>query len=235
MKHSFSLAVSSGTRNTLPAEARTALGFHALTVPGRQTTPSAPNASAERRIVPRLPGSCRPASTSTSGAAFSLAVEQVRPGPFRRLDQRGNGLRRLRCQRGVQQRLRQQQHFCFRGPAQALQAAAQLPAPQRRSECAARRAAPPRSGSALRCQPALALRGSLASGWASARRSCFKRAFCLLCTMRTGIGRNLVVLSRFYAVRGRATAHRALPLELARHGGAVIVSVFVASVTRELR
>ena len=44
-------------RKTLPAEARTALGFHALTVPGRLMMPVAPKASAERRMVPRLPGS----------------------------------------------------------------------------------------------------------------------------------------------------------------------------------
>src|ERR1039458_5331250 len=54
---SSALAASSGTRNTLPADARTAFGFHALTVPGKLTTPVAPNASADRRIVPRFPGS----------------------------------------------------------------------------------------------------------------------------------------------------------------------------------
>jgi len=51
---------SSAMRRTLPAEARTAFGFHWLTVPGRAMMPLAPKASAERRIVPRLPGSCRP-------------------------------------------------------------------------------------------------------------------------------------------------------------------------------
>ena len=65
---SFSFAQTSGIRNTLPADARTALGFQALTVPGRHTTPSAPKASADRTIVPRFPGSCSPAKTTISAA-----------------------------------------------------------------------------------------------------------------------------------------------------------------------
>jgi hypothetical protein len=61
-----------GRRKRLPAEARTALGFHALTVPGSERMPSAPKASAERRMVPRLPGSCSPARTTMSGASFCV-------------------------------------------------------------------------------------------------------------------------------------------------------------------
>ena len=53
----MAVAASSGRRKTLPAEARTALGFHALTVPGSVRMPWAPKASAERRMAPRLPGS----------------------------------------------------------------------------------------------------------------------------------------------------------------------------------
>ena len=54
-------------RKTLPAEERTALGFQALTVPGRVRTPVAPKASAERRMAPRLPGSWRLARTRSRG------------------------------------------------------------------------------------------------------------------------------------------------------------------------
>jgi hypothetical protein len=57
----------------LPADARTAFGFHTFTVPGKQMTPLAPKASADRRIVPRFPGSWIPASSSIRGVgpAFS--------------------------------------------------------------------------------------------------------------------------------------------------------------------
>src|ERR1700722_7092423 len=62
-----------GRRKTLPAEARMALGFHGLTGPGRQTAPETPKASADRMIVPRLPGSWMPERTTMSGAETKLA------------------------------------------------------------------------------------------------------------------------------------------------------------------
>ena len=126
----FALAVRNGTRKTLPADARTAFGFHALTVPGRHRTPLAPKASAERRIVPRLPGSCRPASTSTmSSGAFlpSLPSRMSCPGPVRRFDQRGDGLGRLGGERRAQELLRYEQDFGLGGKAPALPAAPSLP------------------------------------------------------------------------------------------------------------
>ena len=54
-----------GRRNTDPADARTSLELKRLTVPSPSSTPAAPKASAERRIVPRFPGSCTPAMAST--------------------------------------------------------------------------------------------------------------------------------------------------------------------------
>ena len=93
-------------RKMLPAEARTALGFHALTVPGRQITPSAPKASAERRIVPRLPGSCRPASTTISGAACCCCAPGCAPRSNRAAQQVRQRAAAFRWQGGVQQLLR---------------------------------------------------------------------------------------------------------------------------------
>src|SRR5581483_5365836 len=66
----FSSAMSSsdgsfmtGSRNTEPAEARITFVFHWLTVPSMEITEPAPNASAERIIVPKFPGSWIPAAT----------------------------------------------------------------------------------------------------------------------------------------------------------------------------
>src|SRR6202142_559942 len=59
--------VSSGTRKTEPADARTAFGLYGLTVPFRKIRPVAPKASAVRMIAPALPGSCTPSRTTTSG------------------------------------------------------------------------------------------------------------------------------------------------------------------------
>ena len=61
-------------RNSAPADARTTLGLNGSTEPAVSTTPSTPAASAERRIVPRLPGSAiRSATTTRSAAARSSA------------------------------------------------------------------------------------------------------------------------------------------------------------------
>ena len=52
-----SVASTTGTWNSAPAEARTTFGLNTSTEPGVTTTASTPAASAERRIVPTLPGS----------------------------------------------------------------------------------------------------------------------------------------------------------------------------------
>src|SRR5206468_7557907 len=72
-----------GTRNTDPADARTSLELKGLTVPSPSSTPAAPKASAERRIVPRLPGSCTPAIAS-SGPACALAITSSGECSFQR-------------------------------------------------------------------------------------------------------------------------------------------------------
>src|SRR5205814_6135057 len=61
--------VSSGSRNAEPAEARKHLGFEGLTAPFRNIAPVAPNASAVRRIVPALPGSCTPSRITISAVS----------------------------------------------------------------------------------------------------------------------------------------------------------------------
>src|SRR4029077_6953056 len=53
-----------GKRKIEPAEPRRTFELYGLTVPSVRKIPAAPKASAERRIVPRLPGSCRPAATT---------------------------------------------------------------------------------------------------------------------------------------------------------------------------
>ena len=80
-------------------------------------------------MVPRLPGSCRPARTTISGAAFSGRPRQVLPGPVRRLNQGGDRLGRLGGQRGVQQLSGQQQDLGLRRQRQAFEQMLRLPAP----------------------------------------------------------------------------------------------------------
>jgi hypothetical protein len=57
-------AITTGSLKIDPADARITLELNALTVPSPSTTPALPNASAERRIVPRFPGSCSPTTTT---------------------------------------------------------------------------------------------------------------------------------------------------------------------------
>ena len=47
-----------GTRTAAPMEARRVLGANTLAQPSLSSTPSKPNAAAERSSVPTLPGSC---------------------------------------------------------------------------------------------------------------------------------------------------------------------------------
>ncbi len=60
VKHSSAVVEMNGMRKTLPAEARTALGFHWLTVPGRAMTPLAPKASAGAKNCPQITGILKP-------------------------------------------------------------------------------------------------------------------------------------------------------------------------------
>ena len=64
-----SAAFTSGTANTAPIDARTALGLNGSAVPGPSATQEAPNASALRRIVPTFPGSASPCRYTHSGPA----------------------------------------------------------------------------------------------------------------------------------------------------------------------
>ena len=60
-------ARATGSANSAPIEARTALGPNGSAQPGPSTTDAAPKASADRTIVPTLPGSPTPHSATQSG------------------------------------------------------------------------------------------------------------------------------------------------------------------------
>ena len=84
MSASFKLAVMlesesrrMGMRKTEPAEARTAFAFHGLTQSGVSHTCAMPKASADRRRVPRLPGSCSD-STTRWMAGWAIACAMMR-------------------------------------------------------------------------------------------------------------------------------------------------------------
>ena len=173
-------------RRCPPRRARP-LGFHALTVPGRLMTPSRQR---PRRSAESCPGCLGPASRPaprSSGAVLPLAAKHVRPGPIRRLDQRGNRLRRFGRQRGVEQLPRQPQHLGFRRQAQRLQQA--LGALRHKDALDAQAGAQRLFEQVRPLDAGQAAPRSRRAAVASARRSSFRRAFCLLCTMRTGIGR----------------------------------------------
>ncbi len=79
-------------RNIDPADARRAFQFHGLTVRSPSSNPVAPNASAERAMVPRLPGSCSPAAMTTSaGAGRNTSLR----ANWLNFHQRGHALRRF--------------------------------------------------------------------------------------------------------------------------------------------
>ena len=71
-------AFARGSQAREPAEApEPAFQFHGLTVCSAMINPVAPNASAERAIVPRLPGSWRPTATmSNAGVARSRSCNE---------------------------------------------------------------------------------------------------------------------------------------------------------------
>ena len=88
-------STTTGTWNSAPAEARTTFGLKTSTEPTVSTTASAPAASAERRMVPTLPGSARPAATTTNPprrrpTAFQLDVGALHHGQHR-LRRHGGG------------------------------------------------------------------------------------------------------------------------------------------------
>ena len=68
------VAVTTGTRNSAPADDRTTFGLKGSTLPGVNTTRSAPAASADRSTVPRFPGSLTRSSTTTKSAAASRSA-----------------------------------------------------------------------------------------------------------------------------------------------------------------
>ena len=183
VKHSVTVAEMSGRRKMLPAEARIDFGFQPLTVPGNDMTPSAPNASAERMMVPRFPGSWMPASTAISATAFRRAKAR---GPrssraTQRVQRRAAGIGWPGRSRAVHAASAE-----FRFPAELAAVPAGCSNP-----CATKTqviSKPALSASSMRFGPSIPARPwPSRPGNASASRSSLRRAFCLLCTMRTGI------------------------------------------------
>src|SRR5579875_643703 len=69
-----STPLNMGNRKIAPPQALTTLGFEGLTVDFKQITDAALSASAVRRMVPKLPGSCSPhATTDTASGRSSTA------------------------------------------------------------------------------------------------------------------------------------------------------------------
>ena len=60
-----------GTRTAAPMEARRVLGANTLAQPSLSSTPSKPNAAAERSSVPTLPGSCTRSSARYRPPVFA--------------------------------------------------------------------------------------------------------------------------------------------------------------------
>ena len=161
--------------------------------------------------MPRLPGSCSPASTTISGSVF-FAAEQVRPTPLRRLDQRGNRLRGF-CRQRLGQQLCGSSRISVSGGSgsASIRASAPWAAKTQATRKPARRASfnqvrPFDSGQAA---------GFRDRDEASARRSSLRRAFCLLCTMRTGIGEPSLSLADSKSVLPRSSRQRWRELRLA--------------------
>ena len=98
-----------GRRKTDPAEARTTFELNGLTVPSPRTTPALPKASDERRMVPRLPGSCKPART-TIGPTCRRSDDIVER-KFFQADERGHALRGFAGNEAVEQFVGKQKGF----------------------------------------------------------------------------------------------------------------------------
>jgi hypothetical protein len=120
-------ASTTGTRSDEPAAERTALGFHGSTVPGSAQTSDAPNASALRTIVPKLPGSCTASSSTTRAYARRGARAERRRGGSRRRPPRPGAL------------------GAGDAPARAPRPARPAPAPQRGDQAAPRGCPPARA------------------------------------------------------------------------------------------
>ena len=103
-----SSTLTAGRRNSEPAEARSAFQFQGLTVFSPSSNPVPPKASAERAIVPRFPGSCRPAAITSSGG---LGTQHILEGEPLHAHQRGYALRSLAGHGAGEDRIRQQQSF----------------------------------------------------------------------------------------------------------------------------
>ena len=184
-KHSSAVASSTGTRKTLPALARTAFAFHSLTVPGRLTTPVAPKASAERRIVPTFPGSCKPASTTINAVPS-------RPVTASQLHARGRTSAATACGVSVAS-----------AASSSARGASSTSVSSGRSNCSSSRSSPcaanthstrkpARTASATRCGPSTPTSSApLRPGCPRARFSSFSRALCLLSTTRIFIAAGL--------------------------------------------
>ena len=154
---------------------------------------------------PRLPGSCTPASTTIRGTTLrcrSSRWAQVQSGGSTRAATGcGVWVARMEASRSPGHAA----GYRFRAAEAMSSAAFQNPAPRRRR----RTRKPARRASVMRFGPSIPARDGL-RGWsrgrepASARRNSFTRAFCLLCTMRTGIGAQLsgaVPILRRFALR----------------------------------
>ena len=72
-----SVALATGTENTVPLDPRTTLGLPQSVTGSTAMTASTPAASAVRSMAPRLPGFSRPSQTSSSGAGGQLEVGQA--------------------------------------------------------------------------------------------------------------------------------------------------------------
>ena len=124
-------------------------------VPGRPMTPLAPKASAERRIVPRLPGSWRPAKTTISGAGACDVCRGYAPRSSRaaRPARRWVGAFRLCRARRAGTPLAPAD-FNGGGRGRGRRAGARPAQPTKTHLIAGPSAALPRAGSDLRCRPA---------------------------------------------------------------------------------
>ena len=112
-KHSASLAASSGTRKTLPADARTAFG-----IPRAHGSRQAHDARCAKSLC-RAQNRAQVSGILNAGQNqhkrfLMVLVENMRPRPIRRLNQRCNRLRRFGRQRRVEQLLRQLQNSTSR-------------------------------------------------------------------------------------------------------------------------
>ncbi len=175
---SFNSAISAtsiaitGTRNTLPALARNAFWFHALTVPGVVSTPVAPKASADRMSVPRFPGSCNPAATRINAADPPL--------PNTSSDPNTGGIisAAIPCGVSVSTTLRNRSSV---SRITSTPRGKPFGVPRRSPKNTVFNEAPLRKASSTRCSPSIATNPSLRRACPpKAARSCFTRAFALL-------------------------------------------------------